>query len=244
MNITTTLRLSLLLCLFVGLASCGGDGDTMLDATIVTKGGTVSIIKSHSIPLNAPGDDPTEAVFVFGNFGPSGVDAGTLTVNGDDVTQTVSHNGIVSYNSTNSAQTFPNVKFDGSTHTVAVSGAGSIPAVSLIVKSPEDFTVTAPASGPVFNRAQDLPVSWTGGSASASDSISISLSPDGSNTNAYIVPALPNNGSFTIPAKQLESFGDTVVIIVSRYRRASTTVSSKSFTATSEVRWAYPILLQ
>ena len=244
MNITTTLRLSFLLCLFVGLASCGEGGDNMLNATIVTKGGTISIIKSHSIPQSSPGADPTESVFVFGDFGQNGVDAGTLTVNGDSVAQTVNHNGIVSYNSSNSAQTFPNLKFDGSTHTVAVSGAGSIPAVSMIVKSPEDFIVTAPASGPVFDRTEDLNVTWTGGSASATDSISISLSPDGNNVNAYIVPALPNNGNFTIPATELEPFGDTVVVVISKYRRASTTTNGKSFTATSEVRWGYPILLK
>ena len=248
MKIFGSVLFTTLLPLLAGLTltSCGSNEDTMLNATIVTRGGSVNIIKSHSIPINSPGDDPTETTFIFGEFGQQGLpeDAGNLTINGDSVAKSVDFNGFITYNSSLTGQEFPDIKFDGSTHTVAISGNDKIPQASLIVTSPKDFMVTAPASGPVFNRASDLAVEWTGGSSSSSDSISISLSPDGTNANAYTVAPLPDNGNYSIPAAQLEQFGDTVVIIVSKYRRATTTTGGRVFTATSEVRWAYPVLLQ
>lgn len=248
MKIFRSVLFTVVLPLLAGLTltSCGSDEDNMLNATIVTRGGSVNIIKSHSIPISSPGDDPTETVFIFGDFGQQGLpeDAGTLTINGDSVAKSVDFNGFITYNSSLTGQEFPDIKFDGSTHTVAITGNDKIPQASLIVNSPKDFTVTAPASGPTFDRSKDLAVEWTGGSASSGDSISISLSPDGTNTGAYTVSPLPDNGSYYLPASQLAQFGDTVVIIVSKYRRATNTTQGRVFTATSEVRWAYPILLK
>lgn len=240
-----TFKPYLLLPLFASvlIVSCAGGEENMLDAVIVTDGGTLNAIKSYTVPEDQPGVEPTELVYVFASFGQIGADAGTFTLNGVEIAKQQA-GSVTSYNSSYDGQTFPDLKFDGSEHVFSVTGAESVPPLMLTVTSPEDFQVTAPESGPAIPRSKDLQVAWTGGSSSSTDSVAILLSNDGSNTHAYSVTALPNTGSHTIPSAQLTRFADTAVIVITKYRNARNTDNGKRFTAISEVRWAYPVVLE
>lgn len=170
----------------------------------------------------------------FANFG-TGTDAGTVTVNGKTIDKNTSSSTIY-YNSFSTTSLTPlGLDWDGAIHTWSVTGAGSTPAFTMDVTSPTAFTVNSPTSSTVASKSSALDISWTGASATSSDSMMIVLTPAGGSGTTFTATASNKVGSYSIAASHLSGFSGDVLLEVVKYRYAMKTVSSKTFVGVAEI---------
>lgn len=175
-------------------------------------------------------------VMGYAQFGTTNfLDAGVVTVNGNEVAKNSSGN-VIYYSSFNalSPSTLTGVNFNGSAHNWSVGGKNTIPQFDIVASSPHEFTLTSPASGASVSKSSDLNITWsvTGG---ASDSVMIYLTPATGSATPYVSAILANNGAAKISASDVSKFSGAAILQVVKFRYAYTTKSGKLYFAISEI---------
>jgi len=170
----------------------------------------------------------------FAQFGESGVDAGVVTVNSNELGKLASSGSTyyLSPSPTNPTASLSGVNFDGSAHSWTVSGGNGIPSLSGSVTSPYSYEITAPASNATVSKASGLTVSWVGGTNSKVLVYIIALSGSGA---AVFSQDLTDNGSHTFSASEVASISGQVMIQVVKYRYNEIATGGKSYYAIAEI---------
>lgn len=226
-----------------GNTNTGGNNSGQPIPTIANTDGVMATI---AFSFTVPGV-PVSVDYVMGYalFGlPNGVNAGPVTVNGNNLTFATS-NGMSYYNSF--SQTNPtslsNVSFNGTQqHSWTVAGGNGIPAISDGIISPNTFEITAPASNATVTKANALNVTWTNTTTADSMMIVMVSLAGGS---PYVSSILSNNGSFTIPAASVNALpaGDAMLQVV-KFRYKIATVNGKNYAIVAEIVKSVNIKLQ
>ena len=166
---------------------------------------------------------------------PSGVNAGGVGVNGNNIKFATS-NGInfyLSFSNTN-PYSLSNVTFNGSQqHTWIVAGGSGVPAMNYGLVAPNTFEITAPNSGATITKGNALNVTWS--NATTTDSIIIVIESN-SDDIQYESPIIPDNGSYIIPATYLSQFplGDALLKVV-KFRYNKVNQSGKYYALIAEI---------
>jgi len=170
----------------------------------------------------------------FANFG-KGTDAGTVTLGGQTISK-ITSGSTVYYNSYASVPpTSLDLNWNGSNHSWSVSGAGTTPAFTLDVPSPNAFTLSNPTASTVAPKTSNLTVTWSGAYGSSVDSVMIILVPMSGSGTTFTATTTNKTGSYTIPSSSLSGFsGDTMLELV-KYRYAMKTVSGKTYVGVAEI---------
>jgi hypothetical protein len=175
----------------------------------------------------------------FGSYNggtPTGVDAGTVTVEGHNLPKST-YGGLIAYSSFSSTGTasLNDLTFDGTTtHSWSVTGAGSIPAFNVSTSTPSGFSLTTPAANATVSKSSNLAVTWTGG-GSDQDSMLITLAPTAGQF-AYTAQSIKAaDGTYTIPSSAFASMSGQVTLHVVKYRFNSVNAGGKDYYAIAEV---------
>ncbi len=174
----------------------------------------------------------------FARFGEEGLDAGDVEVNGYNLPWRIVDAALVYSSSAGTPPpvNIPNVRFDGSDHVFSVEGSIDIEAFGITVESPEDFLLQEPTLLATVKQSDGLEVVWTGGSASSEERLLISItSADNNRSTTYFSTDVPNTGSYSITAGNLEAVSGSVLLNVTKYRTASESVSGRTYVAVSEI---------
>lgn len=245
----------LLLCLFQVFTSCkNDDGITDPgDETTYTPNATGYPMPNFGTTTNYNGvmgviryDFSTPTLYAALTVGyaqfSTGVNAGTVSINGFELGQTVS-SGTTFYMTPSAANPTEllDVPFDGSNHNWIVSGGGGIPALSGHVSSAESFTLSSPVLNAAVSRSANLQVSWSNPSSAR---VMIMLMASGG-SKYYIAQDLVDDGSHTIPSSSLSSFpaGNAALYII-KYKYSSINGSDgKTYIMISEIFKTLSIVL-
>jgi len=257
----TASRVAFILSLCSLLAACSSDPASPSDSGTTTNpsgqpvpsfaskippgqwGGSMATIQ---FSYTAPGFPfPIDMNMGFAQFGQTGIDAGSVSVNDNDLGR-IENGSTVVYNSFSptSPTTLDDISFDGSDHTFIVSGSTGVPAMTQTVRSATSFTLTTPVANSTIQKASGITVQWSGGSASSDEHVLIAISPSENDRFAYVREEIPNTGSYTIPAADLAPYSGQVTLHVARYRYVSQNHGGKEYFAFSEVAKQLSITLQ
>ncbi len=189
---------------------------------------TIQVEIANPIP-GFPGITTNIGFAYFGN----GENAGKVSVNANEVPLT-NQGGTNMYmlpSPSNPLAMLTNVYFNGSSHTWAVSGGGSVASFTGSVSSPVTFNMIAPVAGTTVSKSQALQVTWGSGTSSK---VLIQIVSTGSN-NAKVYPEQSDNGSFTIPAADLSSFSGDCMVYIVKYNYNIISANSKNYALISEI---------
>ena len=177
-------------------------------------------------------------VMGFARFGTNGIDAGSVSVNGENINKQFEGSQIY-YNSFNSAspQSLQNVNFNNSNHSWAVTGSGSLPAFNASVVSPTSFNITKPNLNATVSKQDGLNVQWSGGSSASQDSVMIVVVPTTQQQQTPFVSRLiPNNGNHTISTAELINLSGACMLQVVKLRyRIHTATDGKNYVVLSQI---------
>ncbi|NUN10956.1 MAG: hypothetical protein HUU54_17405 [Ignavibacteriaceae bacterium] len=175
-----------------------------------------------------------DQAMAFASFGTNGVDAGTVSVNGNNIPATAA--GSSTYymipSAANPTQTLSGVNFNGSNHTWSIGGSANVSAFNASVTSVSNFNVTYPVSTTTHSKSSSLAVNWNNGNSN--NKVMIVLTGT-SGTGTYMSAELSDNGSYTIPSSSLSGFSGQVLMQVVKYRYSVAASGGKSYVLISEV---------
>ena len=174
----------------------------------------------------------------FAQFGTtSGVDAGAVSVNNNNINKMTSGSSVYySSFSQSNPQTLQNVNFNGSNHTWSVAGGNGVPQFQASVSSPSDFNIISPATNSTISNQNALQVQWSTGSSGSQDSVIVLLtSASSQQTTPYISSIVGNTGSYTIPSNSVKTFSGSVILHVVKFRYNVHNASSKYYALISEI---------
>lgn len=198
--------------------------------TLANYNGTLATIYYSTVIMGFPVDQS----MAFARFGANGVDAGTVSVNGNTIPATTA--GTSTYymlpSATNPTQTLTGVNFNGSNHAWSVGGSANVTAFNASVTSVSNFSVTYPTSSTTHSKSSSLAVNW-GGTSSSNQVMIVMTSTSSSGT--YISSGLSDNGSYTIPSSNLSGFNGQVLLQVVKYRHSIANSGGKNYVLVCEV---------
>lgn len=214
------------------------------DQPIPEFGGTVDgVVAAIQFSYDVPGmPAPYNKVSMdmgFANFGTEGTDAGTVTVNGETIAKvtsgsTVYYNSFASTDPLNPPTTL-DLNWNGGNHAWSVSGAGSTPAFTIDVPSPNSFTLSNPTASTVAPKTSNLTVTWSGAYGSSVDSVMIVLVPMSGSGTTFTATTTNKTGSYSIPSSSLSGFSGDALLELVKYRYAMKTVSGKTYVGVAEI---------
>ena len=170
----------------------------------------------------------------FAQFG-QGVDAGSVTVNGNTLGKTTQGGSTfyITPSPSNPTQMLTGVNFDGSNHSWQVSGGNGIPALNGSVQSPRSFALSSPANNGTVNKANGINVSWN--NTTNNNRVLIVLVPLNNSNQYYTAEDLADNGSFTIPTGEISGFSGQAMLQIVKYRYAEVAAGGNNYYIISEV---------
>lgn len=237
---------------FVGCKKSDSNPTTPPDTTPTKKtdqpipefGGTVDgVVAAIQFSYDVPGmPAPYNKVSMdmgFATFGSEGTDAGAVTVNGKNIAKitsgsTVYYNSFASTDPLNPPTTL-NLNWNGGNHVWSVSGAGSTPAFTIDVPSPNSFTLSNPTASTVAPKSSNLTVTWSGAYGSSVDSVMIVLVPMSGSGTTFTATTTNKTGSYTIASSSLSGFSGDALLELVKYRYATKTVSGKTYVGVAEI---------
>ena len=169
-------------------------------------------------------------------FEADGLDGGIVGVNNFTLSKQLV-GGTLLYTSAggvNATNDIPDVDFDGSTHQFYAEGNNRVPEIDVSVESATDFELQQPTVFDVINKADNLDVVWTGGSGASDERVLIIISSQGTN-NASVTKDIPNTGSYSFRASDLNDVSGSAVFTLIKYRMATDVVQGKTYVALSEI---------
>ncbi len=213
--------------------SANSSGQPMPKFANSTNIGGVMATILYEIPSTFAGVPAVSLTMGYSSFGKL-VDAGTVMVNDNTLGKNTT-GGKVFYMtpSAGSVTGLTGVYFNISYHNWSVSGKNDIPTISGRVSSPRKFNVSTPTANSTISKANDLKVTWTGGSSSSTEKILLVLIALDKNKTSFTAEELANNGSYTIPSSKLSS--GKVMLQVVKYRYATVSKSDKDYIIVSEI---------
>ena len=195
-----------------------------------------------SYDFSQMGDIPINIPMAFAVFG-QGVDAGTITVNGNQLIKGMEA-GQVYYSAPSPANPtqFPsNLDFNNSVHNWTVSGGSGIPSISGNLTSPSAFSVTSPEPNASVSRSAQLQVRW---SNSSSARVLIILQSQ-SGSKFYLAQDQPDSGQHIIGTDNLSGFppGNAILYVIKYTYKGITASDGKVYVLMAEIVKTSTIIL-
>lgn len=193
-------------------------------------GAMASIYYYMAAPIAGFPDIATSAATAVFN---GGVDAGAVTVNNNSLGKLAS-GGKTYYMApdVNNPLNQLNLSWNGTNHSWNVAGANGIPALTGIVRSPNDYSVTSPTASSSVSKASGIQIRWSNPSSAKALIQIVNVS---NKSQIKVYQEVADNGSYTIPAADLTNFSGDCMIFVVKYNYTSTTASGKKYYFISEV---------
>jgi hypothetical protein len=211
----------------------GNQSGQPIPAILNTNGTLVAISFGYTVPGLPISVDYVMGYALLGL--PNGVDAGTVAVNGNNLTKST-QGSVIYYNSFSSTNptSLQNVLFDGSSaHNWNISGGNGIPSFTASLIPPKDFNITKPTAGSNVTKSGGLEVKWSTVGSSASDSIMIVVA--GSSGTPYTSSILSNSGTYQISAASISSISGDAVLQVVKFRYTLKTADNKNYAVIAEI---------